>query len=150
MKDKDERALKRKKLLELIDALLDTPDQLPDGELDDLFRLVRPEEDPRDWMRAAAFAAAQSHRMGGEKVPYHVQSVLEATKPSIEDSSPGGVMKLVDSLLSPALDSRRPAPAPASWTETPDEGISQADSAILQALLDEIRNQRSTDREDGA
>jgi len=147
MNDKDERPLKRKKLLELIDALLDSPDQLPDDELDDLFRQVKPGEDPRDWVRTAAFAAAQSHRIGGEKVPYHVQAALEATKTTIEDSSPGGVMKLVDSLLNPAAASRR-LPPPAGLTETPDRGLSERDSAILQGLFAEISNQKSAEQED--
>jgi len=147
MNDKDERALKRKKLLELIDALLEGPDQLPDDELDDLFSQVNPGEDPRDWVRTAAFTAAQSYRIAGEKVPYHVQAALEATKPTIEDSSPGGVMKLIDSLLNPAVASRRPPP-PAGLTERPDNGLSKRDSAILQGLSDEISHPKSAEQED--
>jgi hypothetical protein len=143
MTGKDERAQKRKKLLELIDVLLDTTDTLPDDELDQLYRQVKPDENPKDWIRTAAFTAARSHRIGGEKVPYHVQAALEATKPTVEDSSPSGLMKRVDSLLSPAIPSPRLSASADSFPNTPDQELSERDRAILQRLAEEISNSRN-------
>jgi hypothetical protein len=149
MRDKDQRALKGNKLLQIIDALVDSPDQLHDDELDELYRQIKPDEDPKQWMRAAAAKAAQLYRLRGVKVPYHVQESLEATKPaSIEDSSPSGLMRLIDSLLSPADPSRRLQPVGVNSRQTPDMELSEKDREILAGLSDAISNPRDEKEEE--
>jgi len=143
MNDKDQGAVKRKELADLIDAVMDSPDQLTPGEIDDLYRQSRPGEDPRTWLRAAASKVAQSYRLRKEKVPYHVQAVLEATKSSSTEEgwSPSGVMDLVNSLLSGATPSGR-LPAGITPREAPEMELSEKDRAILEELSDELRKQK--------
>jgi len=149
MSVKDQRALKRKKLLELLDAVFDPPDQLADDELGELHREIKPDEDPKDWLRAASAKAAQSYRLRGEKVPHHVQAALEATKPSsVEPPTLGGMMKHVDSLLSSGVPPLRLQPAPVSLRKEPDKELSEKDRAILEGLWNEISNEKRHTEED--
>jgi hypothetical protein len=148
MSDKDQRALKRTKLLELVGALAGSPEQLADAELDRLYRQVKPDEDPRAWVRSAAAEAARSYRLRKEKVVYHVQTALDATKPeSVEASSPSALMDLVDSLLGSAAPARRFQPA-ALTLRIPEKELSAKDRAILEGLSDEISNQKDNPEDD--
>lgn len=143
MNDKDRGAVRRKELVDLIDAVMDSPDQLTAGEIDGLYRQCRPGEDPKTWLRAAASKVAQSYRLRKEKVPYHVQAVLEATKSSSTEEgwSPSRVMDLVSSLLSGATPSGRLAPGIAPREALKME-LSEKDRGILEELSDELRKQK--------
>ena len=145
MSSQNQDAVKRRKTLELIDAVMDCPDHLTDDELDELHRHIRPGQDAKSWLRAAATKAAQSYRLKKERVPYHVQAVLDATKPpSAEEGwSPSLVMDLVNSLLSRKGASRELPPAKHP-RQAQELELSEKDRAILQDISDEVRNQRDS------
>jgi hypothetical protein len=132
--------LKRKKLLNLVDKLFGTPDELPEKELDALYDQINPERDSNDWIRSMALDAAKSYRLRGENVPHHVQAILDATsEPSIQDTKPSEMKNLIESLLSPRLP--RKVRQSFAFRKKSGTKLSDKDRELLDRLAREIDEQ---------
>jgi len=136
----DDNRLKRKKVLNLIDNLLGKPEELPEEELDALYKQISPERDPKEWIRSMAQETARNYRLRGENVPYHVQAMLDASSErSIQNTKPSEMKNLIESLLDPKP--ARKVRQSFVFRKKSGQKLSEKDRDLLDRLAIEIGEQ---------
>jgi hypothetical protein len=136
----DDKGLKRKKVLNLIDKLFGRPEELPEQELNALYQQISPERDPKEWIRSMAQETARTYRLRQENVPYHVQAILDASSErSIQDIKPSEMKNLIESLLAPKP--ARKVRQSFAFRKKSGEKLSEKDRDLLDRLASEIGEQ---------
>lgn len=132
----EEKRLPKKNELDLLGKLFGDPAELSNEELDLLYGVIAPGENPGQAVYEAAERAAVKYRLQGKVPPEHVQAALDATRARdrLDQASQPVLKRIIDKLTGPVLG---PVDDPAfAYRQTKE--LSEDDRAILDALSEEL------------